>query len=91
MAFCDIPGQASLSWCNTPPAELDLCADPRGLAVCNEHNEVTSLNLGGLGLSGGMLPTELGLVTSLTSVRGAYTLSPCVPSSRTLWPRHSTD
>ena len=36
--------------------------------MCNAHNEVTSLNLGGLGLSGGRMPTELGLVTSLTSI-----------------------
>ena len=36
--------------------------------MCNAHNEVISLNLASLGLSGGVLPTELGLVTTLTSI-----------------------
>ena len=73
MQFCGAHESASLSWCNTPPGEIDLCdvtakEDPRGIAVCNAHNEVTSLNLASLGLSGGVLPTELGLVTTLTSI-----------------------
>lgn len=73
MQFCGGHESASLSWCDTPPGELDLCdvtgkEDPRGIALCNAHNEVTAINLGGLGLSGGVLPTELGLVTTLTSI-----------------------
>ena len=39
--------------------------------MCNAHKEVTSLSLDSLGLSGGTLPTELGQLTTLTSVRGA--------------------
>ena len=73
LLFCGAHEAASLSWCNTPPGDLDLCdvtgkEDPRGVTTCNAHHEVTSLNLGGLGLSGGVLPTELGLVSTLTSI-----------------------